>query len=45
MKRYENPKLEVIEITVSDIITTSLGTETSVQDETDGSWQIGVGGL
>ena len=43
MKKYENPKLEVIELKVSDIITTSPGTETTPQDETDGSWQIGVG--
>ena len=42
MKRYENPKLEVIELKVSDIITTSPGTETSPQDETDGNWEINV---
>ena len=43
MKKYEYPKLEVVELKVNDIITTSIGTETSVQDETDGSWQIGLG--
>ena len=43
MKRYENPKIELIELAVSDIISTSPGTETSIQDETDGSWQIGIG--
>ena len=43
MKKYENPKFEVIELSVSDIITTSPGTETSIQDETDGVWGINVG--
>ena len=43
MKKYEYPNFEIIEISVGDIITTSPGTETSVQDETDGSWQIGLG--
>ena len=43
MKKYINPELEVVEIDVADIITTSLGTETDIMDETDGSWQVGVG--
>ena len=43
VKRYKSPKLEVIEIDVADIITTSPGTETDIMDETDGSWEIGVG--
>ena len=43
MKKYENPKLEVIELKVSDIITTSPGTETTPQDETDGVWDLNIG--
>ena len=43
MKRYENPKFEVVELKINDIITTSPGTETSIQDETDGSWDLNVG--
>ena len=33
----------MIEIDVKDIIITSPGTETDIMDETDGSWEIGVG--
>ena len=43
VKRYKSPKLEVIEIDVDDIIATSPGTETDIMDETDGSWEIGLG--
>lgn len=43
MKKYINPELEVVEIDVADIITTSPGTETTPEDETDGSWEIGLG--
>ena len=41
--KYTSPELEVIEIDVADIITTSPGTETDIMDETDGSWEIGLG--
>ena len=41
MKDYTKPKLEVIELDVNDIITTSPGTETDIMDENDGSWEIG----
>ena len=43
MKRYENPKLEVVELAVGDVISTSPVTETSIQDETDGSWNLNIG--
>ena len=43
MKKYVNPELEVIELEKEDIITTSPGTETDIMDETDGSWEIGLG--
>ena len=43
MRKYTNPEFEVIEIDVADIITTSLGTETDIMDETDGNWEIGLG--
>ena len=42
MERYENPIIELIEIDVTDIISTSPGTETDIMDETDGSWEIGI---
>lgn len=41
MKKYVNPELEMIDVV--DIITTSLGTETTPEDETDGSWEVGLG--
>ena len=43
MKKYINPEIEIAEIDVADIITTSPGTETDIMDETDGSWEIGLG--
>ena len=43
MKNYTTPSLEVIKIETIDIITTSPGTETDIMDETDGSWEIGLG--
>ena len=42
MRKYIIPEIEMIKVSSEDVITTSPGTETSVQDETDGSWQIGV---
>ena len=40
MKKYNAPDFEVVEVVVSDIITTSPGTETSKKDETDGIWDL-----
>ena len=42
MKKYMNPEIEVVEINVSDILTTSPGTETPWYEETDGSWEMGI---
>ena len=43
MKKYVDPEFEMVEIDVKDIISTSPGTETTPKDETDGSWEVGVG--
>ena len=43
MKKYMNPEIEVVEVQTSDVITTSPGTETSVQDENDGVWDLNIG--
>ena len=43
MKKYINPEMEIVEIDVTDIITTSPGTETDIMDENDGSWEVGLG--
>ena len=43
MKKYNNPELEIIELEVNDIITTSPGTETTPKDEGDGIWDMDLG--
>ena len=43
MKKYVNPELELIELEVSDIITTSPGTETTPKDDNDGIWDLDLG--
>ena len=40
MRKYINPQLEVVELEKTDIITTSLGTETTPKDENDGIWDV-----
>ena len=42
MKKYINPEIEVVELKINDILTTSPGTETPPYEETDGSWEMGV---
>ena len=43
MKKYTNPEIEIVEIEVKDIITTSPGTETTPKDESDGIWDLDLG--
>ena len=43
MKKYNNPELEIIELEVNDLITTSPGTETTPKDEGDGIWDLDIG--
>ena len=43
MKKYVNPELELIELEVSDIITTSPGTDTTPKDDNDGIWDLDIG--
>ena len=43
MKNYTNPEIEITEVTASDIITTSPGTETTPKDENDGIWDLDLG--
>ena len=45
MKKYNNPELEIIGLEVNDIITTSLGTETTPKDDNDGIWDLDIGYL
>ena len=42
MKVYITPKIEIIEVEGTDIITASPGTETPTMDETDGIWEFGL---
>ena len=43
MKKYNNPELEIIELEVNDVITTSLGTETTPKEDNDGIWDLDIG--
>ena len=43
MKKYINPELEIVKLESSDIITTSLGTETTPKDDNDGIWDLDIG--
>ena len=43
MKKYMNPELDIVELNITDIITTSPGTETTPKDETDGIWDMDLG--
>ena len=43
MRKYINPELEIVKIEAKDIITTSIGTETTPKDETDGIWDLDLG--
>ena len=43
MKKYTNPELEIIELEVNDIITTSPGTETTPKEDNDGIWDLDLG--
>ena len=43
MKRYVNPELEVVELEANDIISTSLGTETTPKEDNDGIWDLDIG--
>ena len=43
MKKYINPELEVIELENEDIITTSIGTETTPKEDNDGIWDFDQG--
>ena len=38
MKKYVNPEIEIVELSIDDVITTSPGTETPPMDEMDGNW-------
>ena len=43
MRKYTLPEIEMIELEVNDVITTSLGTETTPKDEGDGIWDLDIG--
>ena len=40
MKKYASPEIEIVEITSTDIIATSFGTETSRIENEEGNWEI-----
>ena len=42
MKKYLNPEIEIVKLSIDDVITTSPGVETPWYEESDGIWEIGV---
>lgn len=40
MRKYITPELDVIELEREDIMTTSLGTETTPKEDNDGIWDF-----
>lgn len=42
MKNYINPEIEVVKLSIDDVITTSPGTETSWYEENDGIWDLSI---
>lgn len=43
MKNYTLPKIELIELDLSDVIQTSPGTETTPKEDNDGIWDLDMG--
>ena len=43
MKKYTDPEIEIVRVNAKDIITTSLGTETTPKDDNDGIWDLDIG--
>ena len=43
MKKYNIPNLEIVDIEINDIITTSPGTETTPKEDNDGIWDLDLG--
>ncbi len=43
MKKYFRPELEIIQLDVTDVITTSPGTETTPKEDDDGIWDLDLG--
>ena len=42
MKKYMNPEIKIVEVQVTDVLTTSPGTETPWYEENDGIWEISI---
>ena len=42
MKKYIDPKFEIIEICSNDVISTSPGTETTPKEDNDGIWDFDI---
>ena len=40
---YSAPELEIVKLETEDIITTSLGTETTPKEDNDGIWDFDLG--
>ena len=42
MNKYVNPEIEIVKLSIDDVITTSPGTETPWYEESDGIWSFEV---
>ena len=45
MKNYINPEIEIVKLSINDVITASpseVGVETPWYEEADGSWELGI---
>ena len=43
MKEYATPEIEIVEVQISDVITTSPGTETTPREDNGGIWALDIG--
>ena len=42
MKNYINPEIEIVKLSINDVITSSPGTETPPYEESDGIWEVSI---
>ena len=42
MKNYTNPEIEIVKLSIDDVIKTSPGTETPWYEESDGIWELSI---
>ena len=43
MRKYSSPSIEIVDLQLSDVITTSPGTETTPREDNGGIWDLDIG--